>query len=191
MQSGITKGIWAVGIIWAVYLLDIIMPFDINAYGIHPREIGGLVGVFTSPFLHANLPHIISNSIPLFLLTAALAVFYKRIWLPVIILSALLGGISVWLIARGGTNHIGASGVIFSLMAFLILSGVFRRTFKALIVGVVVFFLYGGSMVFGVLPLTPGVSWEGHLFGAIAGGILAWIYRRSDTEQTQSANTIS
>ncbi len=189
MQKGITTGVWAVGIIWAVYLLDVVMPFDINAYGIHPRETGGLIGVLSSPFLHANLTHIISNSIPLFVLSAALAVFYKRIWIPVILLSALIGGFSVWLLARGGTNHIGASGVIFSLMAFLIFSGIFRRTFKALIVGVIVFFLYGGSMIFGILPTQPGVSWEGHLFGAIAGGVLAWVYRHSGSQTTNDSES--
>ncbi len=182
MQKALKTAIWFVGIIWAIYLLDSFLPGDWRTYGIRPRTVAGLTGIATMPFLHGGLAHIISNSIPLFILTAVLVYFYRRIWVHVCVLSVVLGGLAVWVLARSGTNHIGASGLIFSLMAFLMLSGLFRRTFTALIVALVVFFLYGGSLIFGVLPTQPGVSWEGHLFGAIAGGFLAWVYRNERQE---------
>lgn len=180
MQKGITTAVWFVGIIWAVFLLNYIFPFaDFRNYGIRPRDIDGLIGIVLAPILHANFGHIISNSIPLFILSAALVAFYRNVWMQVMIFSALIGGVAVWLMARSGTNHIGASGVIFSLMAFLIMAGIFRRTFKAIIVGIIVFFLYGGSLIFGVIPSRPGISWEGHLFGALAGVFLAWVFRKT------------
>lgn len=182
MKKSLVASFWVLGIIWAVFLIDMVLPGDFRQYGVRPHEIKGLVGIITAPFLHADITHIISNSIPLFILTLTLLTFYRKIWIPVTIFSILLGGLGVWLLCfRSGTNHIGASGVIFSYIAFLIFSGVFRKTFKAFAVGVAVFFLYGGTLLFGVIPTTPGVSWEGHLYGALAGIAIAWMYRTTDT----------
>jgi membrane associated rhomboid family serine protease len=108
--------------------------------------------------------------------------FYRSMWLRITLFSAIIGGLAVWAFARGGSVHIGASGVIFSLIVFLLASGIFRKNFKALLIALVVFFLYGGAL-WGVLPSNPYISWEGHLFGALAGVFLAWIYRAEPATQ--------
>lgn len=165
--------------IWAIFVLNVILPIDFNQYGIRPRTLSGIFGVFLSPFLHGNLPHIISNSIPLFVLTLVLLVFYEKQALGTILGIILLGGLLVWLLAdffTGYTVHIGASGLIYGLVAFLILSGIFQRSFKSLLISIVVFLVYGGIFYY-ILPHRPNISWEGHLFGALAGCFMAYAYR--------------
>jgi len=130
--------------------------------------------------LHGSWGHIISNTLPLFFLTWALLFFYERIALRIWVFSAFLGGVLVWIFARDAV-HIGASGVIFSLISFLIASGIFRKSFKSIIVSIIIFFLYGGA-IWGVLPTQPGVSWEGHLFGFLVGILLAYIYKDSQVK---------
>lgn len=190
MKKNLIIAVWTVGIIWAVFLLNQIIPYEFNNLGIMPRKINGLIGVAVSPFLHGGLGHIISNSIPLFILTFALVALYNKIWVQVTVMSIIIGGLAVWLLAPpySGNNevHVGASGVIFSYIAFLIFSGVFRRTIKTILVGLVILFLYGGSLIWGVLPTQPGVSWEAHLFGAIAGVLLAWIYKDQKNTSTET-----
>ena len=170
--------LWAVAIIWAVYVLNIIVFFaEFKGLGIRPRETWGLIGIPLSPFLHASWGHLIGNSISLFILTFLIVQFYNKLWIPVTIFSISLGGFAVWLFAGENTVHIGASGVIFSYIGFLLFSGIFRRSPKAIIIGVIILLMYGGTLLFGVLPQQPGISWQGHMFGAIAGIIAAYMYR--------------
>ena len=106
--------------IWLIFIVDIIIPLDFVKFGIVPRSVRGLFGIAFAPFLHAGIRHILSNSLPLFFLTLALFAFYDKEAIAVWALSAILGGILVWIFARPNTVHVGASGVIFSLVAFLI-----------------------------------------------------------------------
>lgn len=186
MKRNFVTSLWVVGIIWIVYFVDLwFIPADLRSYGIRPRTLNGLLGILESPFLHANMGHLISNSIPLFILSMTMLTFYREIWLKVTAYIIVLGGFAVWALTfRANTNHIGASGLIFGYIAFLIFSGIFRMKFKALIVGLVIFFLYGGTLFFGVLPTNPQISWEGHLYGAIAGIIVAWIYKGINKKET-------
>ncbi len=177
MKTSLKISLWVVAIIWIVFILNYIFVVDFRAYGIRPRDIYGLIGIPLSPFLHGNYEHIISNSIPLFFLTLTIVQFYKKLWLPVTIFSIFVGGFAVWLFAQSNSNHIGASGVIFSYIGFLLFSGIFRRSFKSILIGIIVFLLYGGALWNGIIPNQPGVSWQGHLFGAIAGIFVAYIYR--------------
>lgn len=178
MKKSLTIALWAVAIIWAVYVLNIIVFFlDFRAFGIQPREAAGLLGILLSPFLHGSWGHLISNSIPLFILTFLIVQFYNKIWIPVTIFSVLGGGFAVWLLAQTNSNHIGASGVIFSYIGFLLFSGIFRRSIKSILLGIIIVFLYGGALLSGIMPGQEGISWQGHLFGAIAGIILAYVYR--------------
>ena len=160
---------------WLVFVFNQIVAMDLNQYGIIPRKIEGLKGILFAPFLHGNLAHIISNTVPMLVLTAVLFWFYRKIAWPVLIISTLLGGGLVWVFGRHA-YHIGASGVVFALVGFLIASGIFRRNFKALLLAIVIFFLYGG-VVWGILPTQPAVSWESHLFGFLTGILLAYVYR--------------
>ena len=166
-----------VAAIWIVFILGRVLPFDINSLGVTPRTLVGLVGIPATPFLHANLHHLLSNTVPLFVLLALLAGSNARSW-EIVIEVVLLGGLLLWLFGRHAT-HVGASGLIFGLVVFLLVSGVLEKRIIPLIVSVTVGFLYGGTLLSGVLPrLGSSVSWDGHLCGAIAGGIIAYVLTR-------------
>ncbi|MEN8120104.1 MAG: rhomboid family intramembrane serine protease [Bacteroidota bacterium] len=175
MKNSIVIALSAVALLWAILIIDSIIPIDFNQFGIIPRRTEGLKGILFAPLLHANWSHLISNSMPLLVLLTGLFWLYNKVAIRVLIFSTVIGGGLVWLLGREAF-HIGASGVIFSLVAFFIASGIFKKNFKAIILAVFVFFMYGG-IVWGVLPGQPGVSWEGHLFGFITGIGLAYFYR--------------
>ena len=183
MKKNLITSLWVTASIWIVFLANFIIFFaEFKNFGIRPRDPAGLIGIPLSPFLHANWGHLISNSIPLFILTFIILHFYKKLWLPVTIFSVLLGGTAVWALAQSDSNHIGASGVIFSYIGFILFSGIFRRSFKSILIGVIILFLYGGVLIKGIMPGQEGISWQGHLFGAIAGVIAAYIYRKKYTQ---------
>jgi membrane associated rhomboid family serine protease len=160
-----------VGAIWVVYFVSLLFP-GLDQYGVQPRTLVGLVGVPAMPFLHANLHHLLSNTVPLVVLLILLAGSRAESW-EVVAFITVLGGSLLWIFGRTAV-HIGASGLISGLTAFLILSGFLEKRIVPLLISLIVGFLYGGSLVLGVLPrLDSQNSWDGHLFGAIAGGIVA------------------
>lgn len=176
MVKGLKSSLTFVAFLWIILVISFLI--NIKPFlGIRPLEISGLIGIITSPFIHGGISHLASNSIPLIVLMTMLLTFYQRISFRVMAGIVVLGGLAVWLFGGHGTNHIGASGLIYGLAAFIFLSGILRRNLVAIILSIVIFFLYGG-LVYGVLPGVPGVSWQGHLFGALAGGLLAFIYRK-------------
>lgn len=159
-------------ILWGIRIIDSILPIDLNQFGIVPRTSAGLLGVVFSPLLHGNYYHLISNTIPILVLLLILFSFYPKIALIVIIESVLIGGGLVWLFGRSA-SHIGISGLIYSLATFLIVAGIYKKDMKSLLVSIGVLIAYGG-LVWGIFPGRYWISWEGHLFGAIVGGILAY-----------------
>jgi len=173
------KGVIAfVAAIWGVFLLDWALPVDLNSFGLTPRTLPGLVGIPAMPFLHANLQHIVSNTVPLFILLILLAGSRANSWAVVIAVVAL-GGALLWLFGRPAT-HIGASGLIFGLTAFLLVAGFFEGRIMPLLIALLVAFLYGGSLLAGIIPPLPSpISWDGHLAGALAGAILAYLLTRN------------
>jgi membrane associated rhomboid family serine protease len=166
-----------VGFIWFVFIIGHIMPFRLENFGITPRTLGGLVGIPAAPFLHANLAHLINNTIPLTVLLILLAGSKAESW-AIVTYVVLLGGLLLWLFGRPAT-HIGASSLIYGLVAYLIVSGICERRFVPMAIAVLVGFLYGGTLASGLLPRWKSpVSWEGHLFGAVAGGAIAYLMTR-------------
>lgn len=162
-----------VGAIWAVYVASLVFP-GLNRYGVVPRKYSGLVGIVATPFLHANFAHLLSNTLPLIVLLILLPGSRAESW-EVVALIAVLSGLLLWIVGRPAL-HIGASGLISGLAAFLILSGFLEQQAIPLLISLVVGFLYGGSLVLGILPrFGSTVSWDGHLCGAIAGGIVAYV----------------
>ena len=163
-----------VAVIWVVFLVDLVLPGRFADWGIVPRRLWGLVGIPLAPFLHANFSHLISNTLPLFVLLTLLAGSRTRTWETVLEI-VLVGGGLLWLFGRQGNAeiqavHVGASGLIYGLIAFLIVSGFRERRFVPLLVAILVGFFYGGTLISGVLPsVGSSVSWDGHLFGALAG----------------------
>jgi membrane associated rhomboid family serine protease len=167
-------------VMWAAEVLDTILGGDLDQYGIEPREVDGLVGIATAPFLHIDFAHLIGNTIPFLLLGAAIALSGLARVLGATLIVALVGGAGTWLVAPSNTEHIGASGLVFGYASYLIARGVFSRNLVHLVVGVVVLGLYGTTLLFGVVP-ADGVSWQGHLFGAVGGVVAARLLDRRAT----------
>lgn len=165
-------------LIWGVELVDKFTSYELDAWGIHPRSLWGLAGIPLSPLLHGGFGHLIANTIPLFVLGIIIGIRGLRNLFDVTVIIALVGGAGVWLIGSNGTPvapkvHIGASGIVFGYFGFLIARGLFDKSVRSLLVGILVLFLYGG-LIWGVLP-DPGsnVSWEAHLCGLLAGALAA------------------
>lgn len=163
-----------VALLWVFELIDeLVLPrpgFDV--YGIRPRTLIGLRGILLAPFLHANLAHLAANTLPLVVLATLILTRGVRELLRVSIGVALLGGFGVWLLGAPNTVHLGASGVVFGYLGYLLTVGWFERNVLWFAIGVAIASLYG-SVMLGVLPGTPGVSWESHLFGFVAGVLMA------------------
>ena len=162
-------------IIWFVYWLEIKFNFNFNKFGVFPRTFKGLRGVFLSPFIHSNTKHLFNNSVPLLVLSTSLFFFYKKVAVKVIAYGGFLTGLLTWIIARE-SFHIGASGIVYLLFSFVFFSGILKKHFRLISLSLIVIFLYG-SMIWYVLPIKEGMSWEGHLSGFIAGIFFAFLYR--------------
>ncbi|NNE32155.1 MAG: rhomboid family intramembrane serine protease [Winogradskyella sp.] len=163
-------------LIWAVFWYQVQIDYGIKSLGIRPQKIEGLLGIFTSPFLHGDLNHLYNNSIPLFVLSLALFYFYNKIAWKILLYGVLLSGFLTWLIGDSG-NHIGASGLIYVLVSFIFFKGIFAKHYRLIALSLIVVFLYG-SMIWYVFPIKAGMSWEGHLGGLITGFLFALIFRK-------------
>lgn len=165
-------------LLWIIYIVTYL--FNISTYqlGILPRNLSGLIGIFTSPLIHGGFSHLISNTAPLIVMGFSIFYFYPKVAYKVFTIIYFWTGILVWIFAREA-YHIGASGIIYGFVSFLFFSGVFRKDNRSIALALVVVFLYGG-LIWGVLPVEKGVSWESHLFGAFVGIIPAFIFRKID-----------
>ncbi len=189
IRQEISGVIYFIGAIWAVFLVSLIFP-ALDQFGVVPRRMIGLVGIPAMPFLHANFQHILSNTVPLFVLLILLAGSRAESW-EVVLLIALLGGLLLWIFGREAV-HIGASGLISGLGAFLILSGFLEKRIIPILIALLVGFFYGSALVMGVIPrIGSQISWDGHLCGAIAGGIVALALTRATRRQPQKPGLTS
>ncbi len=174
--KGIVFSLIVVFIIWLVYWYEIKFGKNFNSYGIYPGTLKGLRGVLFSPFLHSGTSHLFNNSIPFIVLTSILFTFYKNVSKKILLYGTLLTGLLTWSIARE-SYHIGLSGVIYMLFSFIFFSGILKRHYRLIAASLVIIFLYG-SMIWYILPIKQGISWEGHLSGFLTGILFALIFRR-------------
>ena len=170
-------------VIWMLYFIEIKFGYNFNKYGVFPREFKGLRGIFFTHFIHSNTTHLFNNTIPLFVLLLSVFMFYKDVALKVLVYGALLTGIFTWVIARE-SYHIGASGVVYLLFSFVFFSGLLKKHFRLVALSLIIIFLYG-SMIWYVLPIKDGMSWEGHLSGFIVGLVFALLYKNKGIKKIE------
>jgi membrane associated rhomboid family serine protease len=163
-----------VGLMWLIEVIDTALNGRLDQYGIIARDPEGLIGIITSPFLHLGFGHLISNTLPLVTLGALIALSGAARLAAVTAVVAIIGGFGTWLISPPNTITIGASGVVFGYAAYLVARGIFNRRLTQVLVGVLVIGVWGSALLGGLLP-QDGISWQGHLFGAIAGILAAWL----------------
>lgn len=164
--------------LWLVHIVIILSGENSAPLGVRPRSLNGLVGILTAPLIHGSWSHLLSNTLPIFILATALIYSTPRAACFAIPVVWLGSGFGVWLFARQAV-HIGASGLIYGMLFYLFIIGMLRRDRQSIALTLLVFFLYGG-MIWGVFPQAPGISFEYHLFGAISGGICAFLLRNHD-----------
>ena len=172
----IRKVLIFVGVIWAVFFLDIVLPLS-EWFALVPRFVSGLPGILAMTFLHKDFGHILANTVPLIVLMTLLAGSRANSWATVAAL-VIVGGSLLWLFGRNGTDshivsHVGASLLVFSLVTFFLSAAWFEMRLVPMLIAALVGFLYGWSTLMGVIPTGGGISWDGHLCGAIAGVIVA------------------
>lgn len=179
MVGGITI-VSFVALLWVVEGVDVVLNHRLDQDGIRPLEVDGLWGILWAPLLHGGWPHLIANTVPALVLGFLMTLAGMGRFITATAIVWLLGGFGTWLIGNIGspggveTNHIGASGLIFGWLTFLIVFGFFTRNVWEIVVGVIVFLVYGGVLL-GVIPGSYGVSWQGHLCGALAGIFAAYL----------------
>ncbi|SDR73263.1 Membrane associated serine protease, rhomboid family [Polaribacter sp. KT25b] len=162
--------------IWVIYWIEIQFNLNFNKFGVYPRTLEGFRGIFLTHFIHSDTGHLFNNSIPLFVLLCSLFYFYKEVAYKVLLIGGFLTGFLTWMIARD-SYHIGASGIVYLLFSFVFFSGIIRKHYRLVALSLIIIFLYG-SMIWYVLPIKDGMSWEGHLSGFLIGFVFAIIYRK-------------
>ena len=188
-------------LIWAVHVFQLLPGIELTHYGVRPRYVEGLWGILFSPLLHGSFGHLINNSIPFFALGSIIFFFFPRVAWRSIAMIYLLSGVLLWLLGNSqffdvlfgmpisNGYHIGASGVVYGFVSFVFWTGIFRRNLKSIILALIVLTYYSG-MFLGILPNDEGISWEGHLYGAVAGIFVAYWFR-SDIEEDEKPKKYS
>lgn len=174
ISSGVKLLILLVGLMWVSEVIDTALNGELDQYGIIARQPDGLFGIVTAPFLHMGFGHLISNTLPLVTLGLLIAVSGAKRLFAVTAIIVTLGGFGTWLISPPNTITIGASGLVFGYAAYLITRGIFNRRISQVLIGVVVVLVWGSALLSGLLP-QDGISWQGHLFGGLAGIFAAWV----------------
>ena len=184
LQQSILFAVGFTALLWLIRTIEWSASLDLGVFGILPRTPLGMVGIITAPLVHGTFLHLLSNTFPLILLLIATFYFYNKIALEVFLWIYLITGFWVWVAARQA-YHIGASGIVYGLAAFLLFSGIFRKDIRSVIVAVAIAFLYNG-MLQGLLPNAnqQNVSWESHLLGSVAGMFCSFYFRTSGSTPT-------
>ena len=166
-------------LMWSFELYEFFTESRLTRWGIYPRQWDGFLGIVRAPFLHSDWGHLLSNSAPMLVLTTIMTNFYKRVAIPAFFVIMLLTGFTVWLFARE-SYHVGASGVVYGLIAFVFWSGVFRRNPKSIILALIIAMVYG-SFFQGIVPQPEEehMSWESHLYGGLVGIFTAFLFKNA------------
>ncbi len=162
-----------VAVLWVSEIVDALTRGSLDRYGIEPRSEDGLLGIALAPLLHGGFTHLEANSVPLLVLGALVAAVSVARYVAVMLWSWVVSGFGVWLVAPSNSITVGASGLVFGLLTYLLVAGFLERSAVRILIGIGVFLFYG-SILLGVLPGTPGVSWQGHFFGAVGGVVAAY-----------------
>jgi membrane associated rhomboid family serine protease len=185
-KLALKTALWFTAILWMILFLDTALGLGLNHYGLRPRHLDGLIGIFTAPLLHAGGEHLFSNTLPLIISLTTLLYLYPRSAMRVIPVIWIGSGLLAWMAGRPSL-HFGASGFVYGMLAYVFVGGILRLDMRSVAVSVMVWFLYG-SMIWGVLPIRPNMSWELHLGGAILGVAMAIVYRRWDVTPVKRYN---
>ncbi|MFI5170983.1 MAG: rhomboid family intramembrane serine protease [Chitinophagales bacterium] len=167
-----------IALMWIVKLFELVTGIDLSKYGLLPKSITGLRGILFSPFIHGDWQHLISNTIPFFVLSFLMIFNYRRVAFKAFMFIYLGGGLLLWLTGREN-YHIGASGLVYGMAFFIFFSGIFRKNIQAIALSLLVVFIYG-SIVWGMFPIDLSKSWEGHVMGAVCGFLSAFYFRKVD-----------
>lgn len=176
--------------IWFVELVDwLIFDGALDGYGIKPRTVNGLIGILYAPFLHGGVGHLMANTMPILILGGLIIVSrgLKEFFI-VTGMVMIIGGLGTWLIGPSFSVHIGASGLVFGYFGFLLLMAYFERSCQAIVVAVVVLFIYGG-LIWGILPRGDGISWQSHLFGLVGGILAAYLLGKQEMDAVGETGT--
>lgn len=165
-----------VSLLFIIEIINALTGRSLGQFGIYPRQLHSLPGLLTAPFIHGNLVHLLSNAIPLAIFSFLLLIHGTKRFIAVTLWIVVVGGGLVWLFGRSAM-HIGASGVLYGYFGYLLVAGFLSRQFKLLLISLFVMLGYGG-MIWGVLPSRPYISWESHLFGALAGVVAAYLLQK-------------
>ena len=171
-------------LIWIAFWAELRFGLNLKTYGIYPRELNGLIGVFTSVFIHGSLSHLYNNTIPLFVLAICLFYFYRPVAWKVTIFGIVLSGFITWMIGKSAF-HIGSSSLVYVFMSFLLFKGLISRHYRLIALSFIIVFLYGG-MIWYIFPIKAKMSWEGHLSGFITGLVFAFLYKTKPLVETYS-----
>ncbi|SES37800.1 Rhomboid family protein [Actinokineospora terrae] len=185
VQAVIVVGGFA-ALLYLIEFLDAVLPADLDQFGIIARDSSGLDGILWAPLLHSGWGHLVSNTLPLVVLAFLAMANGLSQWIAVTATIWLVSGAGVWLTANPGTVTVGASGLCFGWLLFLLVRGLFTRSVLHIALALVLLG-YWGTMLFGVLPGDPGISWQGHLFGALGGVLAAWLVSMGNRSVTRQA----
>jgi membrane associated rhomboid family serine protease len=172
--------LWFVILLWLIHIASTVSGLDLVRYGVYPGEISGLRGILFAPLIHGSFAHVFSNTLPLLVMGTDMLLGYPRSSKYVFPIIYFGVGLLVWLFGRE-SFHVGASGIAFGLLAFVFVVGALRWDKRAIALSCLVFFMYG-SMIWGIFPTEPGVSFESHFFGAVIGVLCAIIFRNLDAK---------
>ncbi len=176
------------GGLWFLEGLDQLSGNALDAYGIHAREVDGLPEIFTAPLLHAGWEHLAGNSVPFFAFGLLVLLGGVARWVVSTLVSVVSSGLTAWVLTPAGTTILGASGLIFGWLTYLLARGLWSRRPGQVALAVVILLVYGG-LLWGVLPGNAGVSWQAHLGGAVGGVLAAWLLHRRDAERRRTSQT--